>query len=214
MEIDWGSAVLSLGVGVGLAAAAGLRVFLPLFLLGLAAHLEWLPLTEGFAWLATGPVLTALAVATVLEVGAYYIPLVDNLLDLAAAPLAVMAGVIATAAVITDLPPVVRWSLAIIAGGGVAGLVQSLTSITRLKSSATTAGAGNPILATLELVGSLAASLVALVLPVVALLIVVGVVVLVRRVARRVFRRAEFPRTPSRCSTQSGRASGDEDPHR
>jgi hypothetical protein len=189
MEIDWGHAVLSLGVGVGLAAAAGLRVFVPLLLLGLAARAGWLPLTESFVWLASGPALTALAVATVLEVGAYYVPFLDNLLDLAAAPLAIMAGVVATAAVTTELPPVVRWSLAIIAGGGAAGLVQSLTAITRLKSSAATAGAGNPVLATLELAGSLAASIVALVLPIAALLIVVGVVLVVRRVARRLFAR-------------------------
>jgi hypothetical protein len=185
MAIDWAGAVLSLGVGVGLAAAAGLRVFLPLLLLGVAAHLGWLPLTEGFAWLASPPALIALTAATALEVGAYYVPWLDNLLDLAAAPLAIMAGVVATAAVATELPPMLRWSLAIIAGGGAAGLVQGLTSLARLKSSATTGGAGNPVLATLELIGSLATSLVALALPLVALLIVAAAVVIVRRVARR-----------------------------
>jgi hypothetical protein len=197
MAIDWTGAVLSLGDGVGRAAAAGLRVFLPLLLLGLAAHLGWLPLTDGFAWLASPPALTALAAATVLEVGAYYVPLVDNLLDLVAAPLAIMAGVVATAAVMIELPPMLRWSLAIIAGGGAAGLVQGLTSIARLKSSATTGGAGNPVLATLELIGSLATSLVALVLPLVALLIVAAAVVLVRRVARRAWRRPHLPPLPA-----------------
>jgi hypothetical protein len=185
MAIDWTGAVLSLGVGVGLATAAGLRVFLPLLLLGLAAHLGWLPLTDGFAWLASPPALTALAAATALEVGAYYVPWVDNLLDLAAAPLSIMAGVVATAAVTTELPPMLRWSLAIVAGGGAAGFVQGLTSIARLNSSASTGGAGNPVLATLELIGSLVTSLVALVLPLAALLIVAAVVVIVRRVARR-----------------------------
>lgn len=185
MAIDWTGAVLSLGVGVGLATAAGLRIFLPLLLLGLAAHLGWLPLTDGFAWLASPPALTALAAATALEVGAYYVPWVDNLLDLAAAPLSIMAGVVATAAVTTELPPMLRWSLAIVAGGGAAGFVQGLTSIARLKSSASTGGAGNPVLATLELIGSLVTSLVALVLPLAALLIVAAVVVIVRRVARR-----------------------------
>jgi hypothetical protein len=203
MAIDWAGAVLSLGVGVGLAAAAGLRVFLPLLLLGVAAHLGWLPLTEGFAWLASPPALIALTAATALEVGAYYVPWLDNLLDLAAAPLAIMAGVVATAAVATELPPMLRWSLAIIAGGGAAGLVQGLTSLARLKSSATTGGAGNPVLATLELIGSLATSLVALALPLVALLIVAAAVVIVRRVARR-GRRPRPPLDPAPWRSGAG----------
>ena len=71
MESVWLEALLSLGVGVGLAAAAGLRVFLPLLLLGSAARLGWIPLTDGFGWLASGAGLSALGVATVLEIGAY-----------------------------------------------------------------------------------------------------------------------------------------------
>jgi hypothetical protein len=188
LEPVWGEALLSLGVGVGLAAAAGLRVFLPLLLLGTAARLGWLPLVDGFDWLASGPGLSALGVATILEIGAYYIPWIDNLLDAAAAPLAVMTGVVATAAVATELPPQLRWAMAIVAGGGTAGAVQALTSLARLKSTALTAGLGNPVLATLELAGSLVTSVVAIVLPIAAVLMVVAFFFLVRR-ARRGFRR-------------------------
>jgi uncharacterized protein DUF4126 len=189
MEPVWLEAVLSVAVGLGLAAAAGLRVFVPLLVLGGAARLGWLPLASGFEWLASGSGLTTLGVATILEVAAYYIPWVDNLLDLVAGPLAVMAGILATAAVTTELPPALRWSAAIIAGGGTAAAVQGVTSITRLKSTAVTAGAANPLLATLELVGSLTTSIVAVVLPALAIFLVVGLLLLARRASRRLFRR-------------------------
>jgi hypothetical protein len=194
MDGVWTGAVLSLGVGVGLAAAAGFRVFLPLLLLGIAARLDWLPLTDGFEWLASNVGLGALAVATVLEISAYYVPWVDNLLDLAAGPLAVAAGILATAAVTAELPPVLRWAAAIIAGGSTAGIVQGLTSLTRLKSTATTAGTGNAFLATLELFGSLVTSIVAILLPVFAIALVIGLFLLARRVGHGMFSRWQRPR--------------------
>lgn len=192
MRVDfaWTDAVLSLGVGLGLAAAAGLRVFLPLLVLGVAARLGALPLASGFDWLASGPAIAALGSATLLEVSAYYLPWIDNLLDVVATPLAIMAGILLTAAVATGLPPELRWAAAIIAGGGTAGAVQGLTSLTRLKSTAFTAGAANPIISTLELVGSFLASILAIALPLVAILVVVAFVLIVRRVARRLFRRS------------------------
>jgi hypothetical protein len=174
MDITWTQAVLSLGIGVGLAAATGMRVFLPLLVLGIAAHLHWIPLSAGFEWLSSWPAIIAFAIAAIVEVGAYYLPVVDNLLDLAAGPLAVIAGAIATAAVITDLPPLVRWSVAIVAGGGTAGVVQTAMSIVRLKSTTFTAGLGNFLVSTFELAGSLVASLIAIVAPVIALILVAG----------------------------------------
>ena len=195
MDPVWVEALLSLGVGVGLAAAAGLRVFLPLLLLGSAARLGWLPLTGGFEWLASGVGLGTLGVATVLEIGAYYVPWIDNLLDIVAGPSAVVAGVVATAAVTTDLPPPVRWAAAIIAGGGTAGLVQSVTTVARLKSSALTGGLGNPLLATLEWAGALVTSLLALVFPMVAILIVLSTAVLARWATRRFFPRPRVTHT-------------------
>lgn len=175
MDITWTEAVLSLGIGVGLAAATGMRVFLPLLILGVAARMEWLPLAGGFEWLSSWPAIVALAVAAILEVGAYYVPLVDNVLDVLASPLAILAGVIATAAVITDLPPWVRWSVAIVGGGGTAGVVQTVMSIVRLKSTTFTAGLGNFVVATFELAASIVASIVAILAPVFAVFIVAGI---------------------------------------
>jgi len=174
MDITWSDAVLSLGIGVGLAAATGMRVFLPLLVLGTAARMGWLPLSGGFEWLASWPAIVALAAAAILEVGAYYVPLVDNFLDVLAGPLAVLAGIVATAAVITDLPPLVRWSVAIVAGGGTAGIVQTVMSVLRLKSTTFTAGVGNFMVASIELAGSFVASIVAILAPAIAFVVVTG----------------------------------------
>jgi hypothetical protein len=189
MDPVWAEAMLSLAAGLGLAAAAGLRVFVPLLVLGSAARLGWVPLTSGFDWLASGFGLATLGIATVVEISAYYIPWVDNLLDLVAGPLAVMAGILATAAVTPELPPALRWSASIIAGGGTAAAVQGLTSLARLKSTAFTGGVGNPFLATLELFGSLTTAIVSIVVPVLAIFAVLGSLLLARRVGRRFFRR-------------------------
>jgi hypothetical protein len=173
--------LLGIGVGLALAAAAGFRVFVPLLALSLAAQSGWVALSPSFDWLATMPATLALATATVLEIGAYYVPFFDNLLDSLAAPLAVVAGVVASAALLTDLPPWLQYSIAIIAAGGTAGAVHASTSLLRLKSSAATAGFGNPILATLELAGSVLISGLALVAPLIALAVVMVIIVWIAR---------------------------------
>ncbi len=125
-------------------------MFVPLLVLGLAAHWGYVPVGEGFAWVATTPALLMLAVAALFEIAAYYVPGLDNLLDAIAGPAAVIAGIAVSAAVMTDLPPMLKWTLAIIAGGGAAGLTQGATTLIRGASTATTAGLGNPLVATGE----------------------------------------------------------------
>ena len=173
--------VVSIGVGLALAAAAGFRVFVPLLALSLAARAGWVQLSPSFDWLATTPASVALATATTIEVAAYYVPFFDNLLDAIAAPVAVVAGIVASASVLTDLPPWLQYSIAIIGAGGTAGLVHASTSLLRLKSTAATAGFGNPIFATLELLGSILIAVIALVAPLIALVIVIAFVVFVAK---------------------------------
>lgn len=182
---------LSVCLGVGLAAACGFRVFVPLLALSVAVRAGVLELASGFDWIASTPALIILAVATVLEIAAYYVPWVDNALDTLATPLAVVAGVVVTASVITDMSPVVRWSLALIAGGTAAGAVQGLTSLTRGASSLATGGLGNFAIATAELAGSLFFSVLSILLPLVAvvLLVVFGFVASRRLAARRARKR-------------------------
>jgi hypothetical protein len=171
MNITWTEAILSLGIGVGLAAAAGFRVFIPLLMLGIAARAHLLNLNDGFAWLGSVPAIAAFSIATLVEIGAYYIPAIDNFLDFLAGPLAVVSGVLAAAAVITDMPPLLRWFLVVVAGGGTAGVVQGVTSIVRLKSTVFTAGLGNFVIATVEWIGSLIASIVAILAPIFAMIL-------------------------------------------
>lgn len=178
-------ALIGIAVGLGLAAAAGLRVFVPVLGAGLAAHFGDLALNPTFQWVATTPALIAFGTATLLEVGAYYLPWVDNLLDVVATPAAVLAGILASAAVITDLPPFLTWSIAIVGGGGAAGIMQMLSVGTRLKSTLTTGGVGNPVVATAETAGSVALSALALLIPVVALVALVMIAVGLLRLKRR-----------------------------
>jgi Domain of unknown function (DUF4126) len=164
---------LSVVLGVGLAAATGFRLFLPMLIASAAAYTGHLSLDPGFAWLATPTALTMLGVAAVIEVVAYYIPGIDNLLDAAATPAAFVAGTVLSAAVITDMPPLVKWTAAVIAGGGIAGLTQAGTAMLRANSTVLTAGLGNPVIATAELGGALLVSLLALVAPLVAFMVVI-----------------------------------------
>lgn len=184
--------LLGIPVGLALSTAAGLRVFVPLLLTGLAARLGYLRLTPGMDWIGSDPALVAFATATVLEIAAYYVPWLDNALDAVATPAAVTAGVVATAAVTPELPPLLRWSLALIAGGGAAGLVHAGTALVRVQSSALTVGAGNSAVATGELLGALALSGLALLAPLLAGTLVLIVLVIA---ARRLLRLARRPRS-------------------
>jgi hypothetical protein len=161
-------AVFSIALGIGLAAATGFRVFVPLLAAGLAAHAGWVPLSDGFAWLASTPALLTFGAAAAVETLAYYIPGVDHALDLLAGPIAVIAGVVVSASVMTELPPAVLWPVAIIAGGGMAGATKGTAALLRAQTSVSTAGLGNPIVSTAETTGAIGLSLLTLVLPLIA----------------------------------------------
>jgi hypothetical protein len=182
--------LLGVSAGLALSTAAGLRVFIPLLITSLAARYGFLTLTPGMSWLGSDAALIAFATAAVVEIGAYYVPWLDNLVDVLAGPAAITAGIIEMAAVTPDLPPLLRWTLAVVAGGGVAGLAQLGSTLLRLKSSTLTAGAGNAAVATTELVGSIALAVLGLLAPILAvtlvvILLAVGARRLIRRRARR-----------------------------
>src|SRR5215813_5264092 len=176
---------LSIILGIGLAAATGFRVFLPMLIMSAAAYTGHLSLDGSFAWLATPPALIMLGVATLVEILAYYVPGVDNLLDALATPAAFVAGTIVSAAVMTDLPPMAKWTAAVIAGGGTASLTQGVTTILRAKSTVVTGGLGNPVIATWELGGSVLLSLLALAAPLAAVAVVILLIWLAFRLIRR-----------------------------
>ena len=178
---------LGIAVGIGLSAACGFRVFVPLLLMNLASLSGYLHLGSGFAWIGSTPATIVFATATVLEILAYYVPWLDHILDIVASPAAVIAGIIATASVITDVSPLLKWTLALIAGGGAAALVQGATSALRLNSTTLTGGLGNPVVATAEWIGAIITAVLAILLPVLCIALIVLLVVLGVRMAGRIF---------------------------
>jgi hypothetical protein len=179
---------VSIALGIGLAAAVGFRVFLPLLIAAVAAYTGHLHLDDKFAWLGSLTAITMLGVAAVVEILAYYIPTVDNLLDSVTTPLALIAGTVVAAAVITDMPPLIKWSTAIIAGGGVAAVTQGVTTLVRAKSTAFTAGLGNPVVSTVEMIAAAIVALLALLAPLVALALVVAICWITVRTVRKFLR--------------------------
>jgi hypothetical protein len=178
--------ILSIALGIGLSAASGFRVFVPLLGLSIATLAGQVSPAPGFEWIGNWAAVVAFATATVLEISAYYIPWLDNLLDTLTGPLAIVAGALATISVVDDMSPFLRWTLAIIGGGGAAAIVQSGTSLLRLGSTSVSAGFTNPVVATAELAGSSILTVLALLLPLLAAALALIVIVFVAvRMKRR-----------------------------
>jgi len=181
--------VRSAALGFALAAAVGLRIFVPLLVVSAAAFAGHLELTGGLAWLGSPAALIVFGVATLLEVVAYKVPWLDNLLDAAGAPVAVLAGTLMMASALEGADPLLRWAIAAIAGGGTAGAVHGSLAVLRKLSSLTTGGLANPLISMAEGIGALMLSVVALLVPIAALvaaaLTVALVVALIRRRSRR-----------------------------
>lgn len=178
--------LISIAIGIGLSAACGFRIFVPPLVMSMAALIGHLPLSQDFQWVGTYPALIAFSVATFIEIAAYYIPWVDNLLDTVSTPLAIAVGTSLTAALFPHNDPLIQWTVAVIAGGGSAGIVQALTSMVRLSSTAFTAGIGNALVSTLESATSIILSLLSLWVPLLTLgLIATGIVLLLSKKLRR-----------------------------
>ena len=169
--------MMALFAGVGLAAACGFRVFVPLFITSLAASggidlfvdVDVQGLLGEQPWLGDPWVTAALGLATALEIGSYYIPWLDNALDAVATPAAVVAGTFISGAMMPEVlgDGAFKWLVSTVAGGGTAGVVQAATVVGRGTSSATTGGLGNPLVSTAELGGSVVTAGLAICLPVV-----------------------------------------------
>lgn len=177
--------IISIFLGIGLSASVGFRVFMPLFTLSLAAYFDVWELNESWEWIGSTAAIITLGVATLVEICAYFIPYVDNLLDTVAVPLAALAGTAVMLSTVADLSPVVTWALAIIAGGGTAAAVAGTSGTTRLASTATTGGLANPIVATLETGTSLVMSVVSIFMPILAIILVVLILFIIFKVYKK-----------------------------
>ena len=194
--------LLAACAGIALSAACGFRVFVPLLVMGIAAHSGKIDPAPGFDWIGSWPAMICFGAATAAEIAAYYVPWIDNALDTITTPGSIVAGTVATAAVLPDIHPAIKWTAAIVAGGGAAGAVQLTTVLTRGLSTATTGGVGNPAVSTGEAAGSIALSVIAVLIPLLAAAIVVVLLVfVVRRLSRWLRRRREAAAAPEPAPT-------------
>ena len=160
---------MSVMIGVALSATCGFRVFVPLLAVNIGTRAKdtdgqpLIDLAGGFDWLSSDIALMVFLVATLFEIGGYYIPWIDNLLDTIASPASIVAGTVITASFVTGLDPWLQWLLGVIAGGGAAGAVQATTVVTRAGSTVTTGGLGNPIVASVETSGAFLGSALSIV---------------------------------------------------
>ena len=177
--------LLAICLAIGLAASCGLRVFLPMLVGSVAARFGWLELSEGFAWIESNPAIAVFAIATCIEIGSYYIPWLDNLMDSVSVPASVLAGILVSMAAFGDVDPTLKWSVSTIAGGSSAGLINLGMSGLRLGSSFLTAGFGNPVVSTLEWIGAFILSVLAILLPFLAAMIVLLLIWLLFKFAMR-----------------------------
>lgn len=157
--MEW---VLGVLAGVSLAAACGFRVFVPMLVMGIAIQTGHLEPASGFQWLGSWLAIVCFGVATVVEIVAYFIPVVNNALDTVATPAAAVAGTILTASMIGDVSPWFRWILAAIAGGAAAGGIQIATI--SLRSMASAVG-GSGAVSAAEDAAAAATSVLAVILP-------------------------------------------------
>ena len=180
---------ISAFIGIGLAAATGFRVFLPMFAVSLASYMGWIPMNESFQWLSGLPTLITTGIATVVEILAYYIPFVDHILDTMSVPLATVAGSVMFASQFADIGTFPQWALALIAGGGTAAAISSGFAGTRAASTATTGGLGNSVVATTETAGAGIMSFLAIAAPFIAFICAIILLVVVLVLGRKIWKK-------------------------
>ncbi len=180
-----GESIVSIFLGIGLASSAGFRVFLPLFALSLAAHNGLWDLNHNWQWMGSLTAVIIFGVATLVELLAYFIPWLDNLLDSLAIPLAGVAGTALMVSTVAGLDPVFTWTLAIIAGGGTATAIKGAAAGGRMASTLSTGGLANPVVASVETGTAAVMSLASILAPLLAAVLVIVVLSLVYRVYRK-----------------------------
>lgn len=196
-NVPYFSYIISAFIGIGLAAATGFRVFLPMFIVSLASYFNWIPMNEHFEWLAGLPTLITTGIATIIEILAYYIPFVDHLLDTVSIPMATVAGSILFASQFADLGTFPQWALALIAGGGTATTISSGFAGIRAASTATTGGLGNSMVGTTETAGAGIMSVLAMAAPVIAAIFALITLIVVIIFGRKAWKKLKSTKSNS-----------------
>lgn len=174
-------AALALVAGIVLAAAAGLRAFLPLAGLAWAARLGFVSLNQGFAWLGSDAAVAALSVAVCLEVLGDKIPAVDHALDAVGAVVKPLAGMIVVAASVVSLPPLWAGVLGLVAGAPLAGGVHLVKAKGRILANLATLGFAAPLLSIVEDIAGAVLVVTALLVPALALALTALFLIVIRR---------------------------------
>ncbi len=178
-------------MGIALAASCGFRVFVPLLVAALAVRFGGVHVNESLAWIGSDAAIWCLGVATLIEVLAYYIPWLDNILDTITGPLALVAGTIIMSGMLPDLPTYMQWGIGIVGGAGAAGAVQAGTTTMRAASSATTGGVGNCVVSTGENIMATIGAVLAVVAPILAVIGLIVLIAIVAYIVRKMRRRKQ-----------------------
>ena len=189
MDMEIFKVAIALCMGISLAASCGFRVFVPLLVVALAVRFCGVHVSESLAWIGSDAAIWCLGAATVVEMLAYYVPWLDNLLDTITGPLALVAGPIIMSGMLPDLPAYLQWGIGIVGGAGAAGAVQAGTTTLRGASSATTGGVGNCIVSTGENFMATVGSILAVFVPILALVGLIILVAIVCSMIRKMRRR-------------------------
>lgn len=189
LNIDY-HIISAIALGIALSACCGFRIFIPMLAAAIAAFNNWVVMPPDMAWMGSLPAIICFATAALVEITAYYLPFLDNILDTVATPLAIAAGTVLAASLIPtpDNEPMLRWVIAFIAGGGGAGVIQASTGLLRLFSTKATLGTGNPVIATGENAAAVTGSVFGFVAPVIVAAILIVVVLWILSAAIKRFR--------------------------
>jgi hypothetical protein len=188
---EWTTIVPSLAMGIGLAACAGIRAWLPLLMAGGLARWGIIELGDSFQFIASDRALILFGVATVIEILADKIPAVDHALDSLSTVLRPAAGSLLAASVLWQVSdPLTALALGVAVGAPTSLVPHAAKSLLRAASTTFTGGVANPFISILEDLMAVALFVLTVLVPVVvaSLLILIGLLV-----ARRFTRRTSAP---------------------
>lgn len=180
--------VLPALLGLGLASATGLRTFLPLLMLAVAAKFELfgIRLLDQMDWLASWPAISALAIAAVAEFAGDKIPAVDHALNAVGYITRPLAGAVAAGSVFWGVDPTAAAVAGLIVGAPAALAFNAAQTGARVTSTATTGGLGNPVVSLIEDVLAFVTVILAFLAPIVIPVVLIVLAVVVFRLARRI----------------------------
>jgi len=162
------NAITPILMGVSLAACAGLRAFLPLLALGVGVRMGWMPVQPWLEWAGSNEALITFGVATLLELLADKVPVLDHALDTFHTFARPVAGALVAMGAFSQVSPEYATVLGIILGAPIAGGFHLAKAGTRVVSTTTTAGFGNPVLSIIEDIVAFVGVVMALLAPVLA----------------------------------------------